>query len=77
MPSDHDARQGPPKLTKLDAAAGYLGAGWDAKRGGYQDLETAPVSEFSGDKSVASWLIHKEYAADWRQFQREGEIRKP
>jgi hypothetical protein len=71
-----DSRREPPQLTRLEPRQGHLGATWDAGKGGYQDLDVAEFSAFTGDKSTASWLIDEPFAADCRQFQREGAIRR-
>jgi len=75
--ANNDPRQGPPELSVIDSRRRPLGASWDAAKGGYQNLATAEFSEFTGERSTASWLVDETYAADWRQFQREGEVRRP
>jgi len=76
VPADADARKGPVKLLALTLESGHLGANWQTKPGGYQKLPTAPLADFIGDKSTASWLLNAAYAADWQAFQHDGEIKK-
>jgi hypothetical protein len=76
VPSDCDPRKGPVKLNALHQESGHLGQNWDAAKGGYQTLPIAPFATFSGDMSVASWLINAAYAADWQAFQRDGQVGK-
>jgi hypothetical protein len=73
---DNDPRKGPPELSPIDSRAGLLGTNWDATKGGYQNLSTAEYSDFAGDRSTASWLVNADYAADWRQFQKQGELKR-
>jgi hypothetical protein len=74
VPADADATHGPVKLKHVDAASGLLGQNWNPEQGGYQTLPFAPAAEFTGDKSIASWLINGAYAADWQTFQRDGRL---
>lgn len=76
VPTDADPRGGPVPLRTLRAEQGLLGEGWNADRGGYQELRVASQDKFQGDKSTASWLINADYADDWRTFQRTGEVPK-
>ncbi len=76
VPADADPRQGPVKLNTLTLEAGHLGQNWDAAKGGYQTLPTAPFADFTADKPTASWLINAAYAADWQAFQRDGQLKK-
>jgi hypothetical protein len=76
VPADADAKTGPVKLQPLTLESGHLGQNWQTKPGGYQKLPTAPFVDFSGDKSITSWLLNATYAADWQQFQSTGEIKK-
>lgn len=66
----------PAKLTELKTQDGYLGQNWNPAKGGYQTLSIAPIADFTGDKSTASWLFNAAYAADWQTFQREGQLAK-
>lgn len=66
----------PAKLTELKTQDGYLGQNWNPAKGGYQTLSIAPIADFTGDKSTASWLLNAAYAADWQTFQREGQLAK-
>lgn len=77
VPADADPRKGPVSLRQPKLESGYLGATWDVDKGGYQTLPVASFASFTGDKSTASWLIDATYAADWQQFQREGQLGKP
>lgn len=77
VPADASPRQGPVTLTVLPVGQGVLGANWEAARGGRQSLAVAPFAEFTGDKATSSWLVNAAYAADWRAFQRDGEIGGP
>lgn len=77
MPADADPRKGPVQLASLAVAGGSLGQNWDAAKGGRQTLVVAPFADFTGEKSTASWLVNAAYAADWRTFQRDGEITAP
>lgn len=74
-PADANAKLGPVKLRTLSPESGYLGQNWSTIPGGYQDLSTAPFADFNGDKATASWLLNADFAADWRAFQRDGEIK--
>jgi hypothetical protein len=74
VPAGADARKGPVKLNTLATESGHLGQNWDAAKGGYQNLSTAPFATFPGDKATASWLINAAYAADWQALQRDGEV---
>ncbi len=76
VPADADPRHGPVKLMAPRPESGYLGRNWDPAKGGYQTLPVAPFTDFSDDKSTASWLIDAEYAANWQQFQRDGKLAK-
>lgn len=76
VPADADTSKGPVKLNTLAADTGHLGQNWNAKTGGYQNLPTAPIASFPGDKSTASWLLNAAYAADWQTFQRDGQLPK-
>ncbi len=76
VPADADASKGPVKLNALSAESGHLGRNWNAAKGGYQTLETAPFESFRGDKSTASWLLNAPFAADWQAFQRDGQLAK-
>jgi hypothetical protein len=77
VPAENDPRKGPTKLTPIESKQGHLGTPWDPVEGGYQDRTTAEYSAYAGDKSTASWLINADYAADWREFQQKGELRRP
>lgn len=77
VPTDADPRQGPVKLLAPALESGYLGANWQTKPGGYQKLPTAPFTDFSVDKTTASWLLNAAFAADWKAFQRDGAIAQP
>lgn len=70
-----DGRAGQARLLALQPEKGWLGQNWDPGKGGYQTLEIAPFTAFSGDKATASWLINGAYAADWQTFQRDGQVR--
>lgn len=72
VPADGDAG----KLITLKAESGHLGQNWNAKPGGYQTLPIAPFTDFTGDKSTASWLLNAAFAADWQTFQRDGQLAK-
>jgi hypothetical protein len=74
VPADADPRKGPVTLKALRAEDGYLGKNWDAETGGYQTLAAAPFASFTGDKSIASWLVNAAYAADWQALQRDGKV---
>lgn len=74
VPANADPRKGPITLRPLAVESGFLGQNWDSARGGYQSLSVSPFAEFSGDKNAASWLLYKEYAADWQKFQHEGSV---
>lgn len=74
VPADADSAKGPVKLNELKAESGYLGQNWNAATGGYQTLPIAPLADFNGDKSIASWLLNAGFAADWQTFQRDGQI---
>jgi len=74
---ESDSRKGLPRLNPIESRQCLLGTSWDASKGGYQDLAVAEYSDYAGDRSTAPWLIDKRYAEDWRQFQREGVIRRP
>ncbi len=76
VPPDCDPRRGPVKLLQLKPEQGYLGRNWDVEKGGYQELPIAPFTDFSGDKTVASWLISSGYAADWQKFQCDGNLKQ-
>lgn len=76
VPVDADPSKGAVKLTILRLENGHLGQNWDSRKGGHQMLPTASFADFTGDKSVASWLLNAAYAADWQTFQRDGEITK-
>jgi hypothetical protein len=76
VPADADASKGLVKLNEVKAEGGHLGQNWNAKTGGYQTLPIAPFADFSGDKSIASWLLNAAYAADWQTFQRDGQLAK-
>lgn len=76
VPAEADARQGPVKLLTPALESGHLGQNWSTAKSGYQELPTAPFTEFTGDMSTASWLLNDDYAKDWRQFQSTGEIKK-
>jgi hypothetical protein len=39
-------------------------------------LSVGPYSEYAGDRETASWLVSGEFAADWRSFQRDGEVQE-
>jgi hypothetical protein len=75
VPADADPRKGPVKLTIPALESGSLGENWESAKGGYQELTIAPYDGFSGDPGAASWLVNAAYAADWRAFQREGEVK--
>lgn len=77
VPADADPRKGPVTLNAPAPESGFLGQNWDSAKGGYQELEIAPFSAFSGDKATASWLVNAAYAADWQAFQRDGVIQNP
>ncbi|MBB5032349.1 hypothetical protein [Prosthecobacter vanneervenii] len=77
VPASADPLKGPVQLQALALEQGSLGQNWDAARGGYQTLPTAPFASFAGDKAAASWLIHADYASDWQMFQRDGQITRP
>lgn len=62
------------KLAVLAEDSGHLGQNWDAAKGGYQTLPTAPFASFNGNRAAASWLLNAAYAADWQAFQRDGEL---
>lgn len=64
-----NASKSPVKLNELKADTGYLGQNWNAAKGGYQTVPTAPIADFAGDKSTASWLLNAAYAANWQTFQ--------
>ncbi len=64
------------EVTGDTTESGHLGQNWDAAKGGYQNLSTAPFATFVGDKATASWLINAAYAADWQALQRDGEVGK-
>lgn len=76
VPVEADPAKGPVILTEPLSGSGHLGLNWDPEKGGYQDLATAPFEKFSGEKAIASWLVNGAFAADWRVFQREGEIKQ-
>ncbi len=76
VPADVDAAKGPVKLNELQAEGGQLGQNWNAATGGYQTLPIAPFAEFSGEKSIASWLLNASFATDWQIFQRDGMLAK-
>jgi hypothetical protein len=77
VPVDADPKTGPVQLRPLTLESGHLGQNWDATKGGYQDLLTAPYAAFPGDKSTASWLLNAAYTTDWQAFQRTGEVPQP
>ncbi len=77
VPAEADARQGPVALTPLKPESGHLGQNWDPAVGGYQTLPVAPYASFAGEKEKASWLINAAFAADWRSFQRDGQVARP
>jgi cephalosporin-C deacetylase-like acetyl esterase/pimeloyl-ACP methyl ester carboxylesterase len=77
VPADADPRQAPVKLIALREEVACLGQNWDPVQGGYQNLPVAPVASFSGNKTVASWLINAAYTADWQKFQAEGRLATP
>ncbi len=74
VPADADPRKGPVALKSLNTDQGHLGHNWDLARGGYQTLTVAPLAEFTGDKSAASWLVNESFARDWQTFQAKGSI---
>lgn len=75
VPADANPQKGAVKLNVLSEESGQLGENWDASKGGYQTLPTAPFATFTqADKSTASWLINAAYAADWQAFQRHGQL---
>lgn len=76
VPADADPSEGPVKLNELKAESGFLGQNWNATTGGYQTLPIAPLADFTGDKSTASWLLDAAFAADWQTFQRDGKLTK-
>lgn len=75
VPADADTRNGPVKLNSLKLESGHLGENWDTAKGGYQTLPTAPFEDFTGNRSTASWLLNRDYAADWQAFQRDGAVK--
>ena len=74
VPVNADTTKGPVTLKNLAEDSGHLGKNWDSEKGGYQTLAIAPFDSFQQNKSVASWLINAEYAADWQSFQRDGQL---
>jgi len=76
VPAEADARKGPVKLNPLTLESGHLGEHWDSANGGHQTLSIAPFDDFKGDRAAASWLVNAAFAADWRAFQRDGQIQK-
>jgi hypothetical protein len=64
------------KLIALKHEAGHLGQNWNATKGGYQTLPTAPFADFTGEKFTASWLLNAALATDWQTFQRDGQLAK-
>jgi hypothetical protein len=71
VPNDGDARRGLVPLRQLSYENGHLGGNWSTVPGGYQRLPIAPMADFPGDPSSASWLLNAAYAADWQAFHRE------
>ena len=76
VPADADPRGGVVKLRGLEVESGHLGTNWDSGLGGYQDLAVGPDAEYAGERETASWLVNGEFAADWRSFQRDGEVQE-
>lgn len=76
VPADSDPAKGPVKLIALKHEAGHLGQNWNATKGGYQTLPTAPFADFTGEKFTASWLLNAALATDWQTFQRDGQLAK-
>lgn len=76
VPADADALKGPVKLNELKAESGHLGQNWNAKTGGYQTLSISAFTDFTGEKSIASWLLNAAFATDWQTFQRDGQLAK-
>ena len=74
VPADADPRRGPVKLLELSPDQGWLGKNWDKAAGGGQPLPVAPLPEFSGDKTRASWLPTAEYALLWQEFSEKGDL---
>jgi hypothetical protein len=49
---------------------GWLGANYDANKGGQQELAVAPYAEFKGDRSIANWLPDRKFAEVWQLYGR-------
>ncbi len=56
-------KEGSNELYALDESDGWLGDP--------STLEIYPFSEFTGDKTKASWLIDEEFAKSWKDFQQD------
>jgi len=75
IPADWDSKQGPAKLKPVDHDAGWLGShkGWntptaDIFKQNDQNADIAPVADFQGDPTRASWLLSERMAWAWRAF---------
>jgi len=75
IPADWDPKQGPAKLNPVDHDAGWLGShkGWntptaDIFKQNDQNAHIAPVAQFQGDPTRASWLLSERMAWAWRAF---------
>ena len=74
VPPDADPRTGPVTLIARKEPDGWLGRNWDKTAGGGQRLPIAPYATFTGDKTRASWLPTADYARQWQEFSRTGEV---
>lgn len=47
---------------------GWLGANYDLRQGGQQELAIAPHAAFKGDRTIANWLPDQKFAETWQLY---------
>jgi hypothetical protein len=63
-------------LKPVAIKAGWLGANYDRKTGGMQQLDIAPYKDYSGDKRIANWLPDAGFARIWQHYGKTGKVAK-